>query len=217
MRISDKGINLIKSYEGLRLLAYKPVPTETYFTIGYEHYGKDVSENMVITEETAIELLEKDLVKYEKYVDKYNSIYHFNQNQFDALVSFTYNCGNANLKKLLEDGARPLPVVATKMLEYNKAGGKVLKGLARRRAEEQELFNTPVCDNGYYKKYTGCSVKLDTIFEAIGVEPTYIGNADKRKAVAEANGIENYKGTYGQNISLIKLAKLGSLRRVKEV
>ena len=67
MKTSNKGINLIKSFEGLRLRAYKPVSTEKYYTIGYGHYGADVTANMVITETQAIEYLKKDLEKFEDF------------------------------------------------------------------------------------------------------------------------------------------------------
>lgn len=217
MNISQNGIDLIKRYEGLRLKAYKPVATEKYWTIGYGHYGADVKSDMVITEAEAEHYLIKDLDKSIKAVDKYDKIYHFNQNQFDALVSFTFNCGSGNLKKLLDDGKRSTAIISNKILEYNKGGGVVLKGLVKRRAEEQTLFNTYCGGSEYYNKYTGCSMALDTIFSSIGVPSKYCGRPENRKPVAEANGIIDYKGTYGQNMSLIKLCKLGTLRKVKEV
>lgn len=217
MNISSNGIALIKRYEGLRLKAYKPVSTEKYYTIGYGHYGADVSADKVITENEAEQLLINDLAKSVKAVNKYNNIYNFNQNQFDALVSFTFNCGSANLKRLLDDGKRTIPVISSKIVEYNKGGGVVLKGLVRRRAEEQDLFNTYCGDSSlYYSKYTGCSMALDTIFNIIGVPLQYCGRPENRKPIAEANGILDYKGTYGQNMLLIKLSKLGTLRKPKE-
>lgn len=136
MNISKEGLNLIKRYEGLRLKAYKPVPTEKYWTIGYGHYGADVTCNMVITEQRAEELLSADVRKFEKAVESLGRVW--TQNQFDALVSFAYNCGAANLKRLVAN--RTPNVIAEKMLLYNKAGGKVLNGLVKRRKEERELF-----------------------------------------------------------------------------
>ena len=136
MRTSKAGINLIKSFEGLRLKAYKPVSTETYYTIGYGHYGADVTADMTITEEQAETLLSQDLVKYERAVIALGR--NFNQNQFDALVSFTYNCGAANLKRLVAN--RNNAQIAEAILLYNRAGGKVLNGLIRRRAQERALF-----------------------------------------------------------------------------
>ena len=136
MNISKEGLDLIKRYEGLRLKAYKPVSTEKYWTIGYGHYGADVTYNMVITEQKAEELLSADVHKFEVAVESLGRAW--TQNQFDALVSFAYNCGAANLKRLVAN--RTPNVIAEKMLLYNKAGGKVLNGLVRRRKEERELF-----------------------------------------------------------------------------
>lgn len=137
MKTSTAGINLIKQFEGCRLTAYKPVPTEKYWTIGYGHYGQDVAPNMTITQAQAEIMLGMDLVKYEQAVDHY-AIFPLSQNQFDALVSFAYNCGVGNLQKLLK--GRTAPQVAEAMLKYNKAGGKVLNGLTKRRQTEHDLF-----------------------------------------------------------------------------
>lgn len=139
MKTSQNGINLIKQFEGCRLEAYKALPTEKYFTIGYGHMGEDVKQGMIISQAKAEELLKKDLEKFEKSVTTATAKYSgLNQNQFDALVSFTYNCGAGNLAKLLE--GRTLAQVADAMLKYNKAGGKELAGLTRRRKAERELF-----------------------------------------------------------------------------
>ncbi len=135
MKTSNAGIKLIKKYEGLRLKAYKPVKTEKYWTIGYGHYSKDVTEGMTITEKQAEELLKQDLSVAEDAVSHMRS---WTQNQFDALVSFTFNCGVANLVKLVTN--RTNDVIAQKIILYNKAGGKVLSGLVKRRKEEQALF-----------------------------------------------------------------------------
>ena len=99
MKTSDAGINLIKSFEGLRLKAYKPVSTEKYYTIGYGHYSADVKQDMTITQEYADALLRLDLDKFEHAVNSYER--NWTQNQFDALVSFAFNCGVANLKRLV--------------------------------------------------------------------------------------------------------------------
>lgn len=140
MKTSKNGIELIKKFEGLRLKAYKPVKTEKYYTIGYGHYGTDVKANSVITEQDAENFLINDLKVTEMYVNSYNHIYKWTQNEFDALVSFTYNCGKGNLDMLLGKGTRNKVLISNKIILYNKAGGKVLKGLVRRRAEEQKLF-----------------------------------------------------------------------------
>ena len=136
MKTGDAGINLIKSFEGLRLKAYKPVSTEKYYTIGYGHYGAEVKSDAVITNDAADIILRLDLDRFERAVNALGR--KWTQNQFDALVSFTYNCGEANLKRLVT--SRTNDVIAEKIVLYNKAGGKVLNGLVRRRKAEQELF-----------------------------------------------------------------------------
>lgn len=133
MRISSKGINLIKSFEGCHLTAYK-CPAGVW-TIGYGH-TVGIKEGQTITQAQADAYLVSDLEKYEKYVA--NTKLDLNQNQFDALVSFTYNCGNGNLKTLVQN--RTLSQIAAAMLLYNKSGGKVLNGLVRRRQAEHDLF-----------------------------------------------------------------------------
>ena len=138
MKTSERGIALIKQFEGCRLQAYKPVASEKYYTIGYGHYGPDVAQNAVITQYQADAYLILDLEKFEKKVDKYNAKYNWTQNEFDALVSFAYNIGN--IDQLTANGTRTKQQIAAKIPEYRKAGGKVLQGLVKRRAAEQALF-----------------------------------------------------------------------------
>ena len=126
MKISEKGLELIKTFEGLRLSSYKAVSTEKYYTIGYGHYGSDVSKDMTITESQAEELLKKDVEKFEDEVNKYSN-YNFNQNQFDALVSFAYNIGN--IDQLTAKGTRTIEQISSHISLYIKAGGKKLDGL----------------------------------------------------------------------------------------
>jgi GH24 family phage-related lysozyme (muramidase) len=145
-KISQAGLQLIKNFEGCRLTAYKPVPWEKYWTIGWGHYGADVKQGQTITQAQADKMLIDDMGKYESFVN--NPAYvpltaQLNQHQFDALVSFCYNCGQGNLKTLCQKG-RTLAQIAAKIPEYNKAGGNVLNGLVRRRKAEVELFNKKV-------------------------------------------------------------------------
>lgn len=137
METSQRGIDLIKQFEGLRLTAYK-CPAGVY-TIGYGH-TRGVKRGMKITEEEASAYLAADLRNSEKAVERYDSIYHWNQNEYDALVSFTFNCGATNLRSLLRNGRRNRSQIAATLPLYRKAGGKVLKGLERRRAGEKALF-----------------------------------------------------------------------------
>ena len=139
MKTSTNGINLIKQFEGCRLKAYKPIAAEKYYTIGYGHYGPDVSANMTITQAQADAFLVADLGKFENYVTATGLT--LTQNQFDALVSFTYNCGPGNLAKLIK--GRDYQQIADAMLLYNKGANKqVLAGLVRRRTAERTLFLT---------------------------------------------------------------------------
>ena len=132
---------MIKSFEGCKLTAYKGLPTEKYCTIGYGHYGPDVKAGMKITEQQAEELLVQDCKKAIKNVNSFMSKYNFNQNQFDALVSFAFNIGSIN--QLTASGTRTLEQISAKIPAYNKSGGRVIVGLVKRRAKEKELFDTP--------------------------------------------------------------------------
>lgn len=150
-KIGQAGLQLIMSFEGCRLTAYKPVATEKYYTIGYGHYGPDVTRGMKISMAQAEAYLVADCQKFANYVD--NKAYvpiSLNDNQRDALISFAYNCGAGNLKKLCT--GRTAMQIANKLLSYNKAGGKVLNGLTRRRKAERELFIKPVTHTDGNKK-----------------------------------------------------------------
>lgn len=143
--IGKAGLELVKSFEGKYNRAYKdPIGI---WTIGYGHTGtvdgKKISSGMTITDKKCDELLTKDLQQHANYVDKYaTGALKLNDNQRDALISFCFNCGPGNLQALVK--GRTAKVVAEKILLYNKAGGKELAGLTRRRKAEQKLFNTPV-------------------------------------------------------------------------
>ena len=166
MDITQSGLELIKGYEGLRLTAYKADSTEKYWTIGYGHYGADVKQGMTITKGQAEAYLKSDCASAVKAVNALGLA--FNQNQFDALVSFTYNCGVGNLRKLCN--GRTIEEIGEKIVLYNKSGGKVLSGLVRRRAEEQALYNKEkevlgmVVINAYSKAKDG-NKKLATNFK----------------------------------------------------
>ena len=210
MKISEKGLELIKTFEGLRLSAYKALSTEKYYTIGYGHYGSDVRKDMSITESQAEELLKKDVEKFEDKVNKYSN-YNFNQNQFDALVSFAYNIGN--IDQLTAKGTRTIEQISSHISLYVKAGGKTLAGLVKRREKEKELFDTPVESNNTSTTdifYPKCDSKFTSIVDAlksIGVDSTY----SFRKKIADKNGITRYVGSDSQNIALLSKLKKGVL------
>ena len=138
MKTSQKGIDLIRSFEGFVATPYRAVATEKYLTIGYGHYGPDVRMGMVWTKDQAEKQLKKDIERFEAHVNKYDYKYDFNQNQFDALVSFSYNIGS--IDQLTNLGRRSKAEIAEKMILYNKSGGRVLQGLVNRRKAEQALF-----------------------------------------------------------------------------
>lgn len=138
MKTSDAGIKLLKEFEGLRLSAYKCLPSEKYFTIGYGHYGPDVKLGMRITAEQAEQMLRNDLSRYEENVMRYDHIYHWSQNEFDSLVSFCYNIGS--IDQLTDYGKRSRQTIAEKMLLYVNSGGVKIQGLVNRRIKEQALF-----------------------------------------------------------------------------
>ena len=137
MVTSETGLNLIKSFEGLRLTAYR-CPAGKW-TIGYGH-TKGVKKGMYISEAVATHFLIQDVQRVESILNSYDEIYHWTQNEFDALASFAFNCGTANLKRLLKYGTRTKSQIANAILLYNKASGRVLNGLVRRRNAERELF-----------------------------------------------------------------------------
>lgn len=141
MITSQKGINLIKEFEGCRLTAYR-CPAGVW-TIGYGHTG-NVKAGQTITQARAEELLRQDLVKFETAVTAWNYLYKWNQNEFDALVSFTFNCGEGSLRNLLKNGTRTRAEIRNALPLYCKdINGNKLQGLVRRRNAELALFNTP--------------------------------------------------------------------------
>ena len=141
MKTSTKGLNLIKQFEGLKLTAYKdPVGI---WSIGYGH-TKGVKAGDTITQEQADAFLKEDVSAAEEAVSAYHHVYHWNQNEFDALVSFAYNIGTGGIRQVTGAGSRDKETIAQKMLLYYNAGGKKLEGLVRRRQAEHDLFVTPV-------------------------------------------------------------------------
>ncbi|HAT3934857.1 lysozyme [Citrobacter freundii] len=144
MEMSKNGLTLLKSFEGCELTAYQDAVG--VWTIGYGWTqpvnGKPVGRGMTITQDTADSLLCSGVVQYEKGVTGLVKV-AVNQNQFDALVDFAYNLGvkalegSTLLKKL---NAGDSAGAADEFPKWNKAGGKVLNGLVKRRAAERSLF-----------------------------------------------------------------------------
>jgi len=145
-QISNKGVDLIKKYEGFRSKSYlcpAKVPTIGFGSTYYEDGTKVKLTDPAITEEEATRLLKALLVIYEKAVDSFCRD-DINQNQFDALSSFAYNCGVGNLKSstlLKKVNADPTnPSIKNEFMKWNKGGGKILAGLTLRRNEESNLY-----------------------------------------------------------------------------
>ncbi|HHW6350983.1 lysozyme [Escherichia coli] len=144
MQTSDKGISLIKQFEGCKLTAYQD--SVGVWTIGYGWTqpvdGKPIRAGMTIKQQTAERLLKTGLVSYESDVSRLVKV-GLTQGQFDALVSFTYNLGARSLSTstlLRKLNAGDYAGAADEFLRWNKAGGKVLNGLTRRREAERALF-----------------------------------------------------------------------------
>ena len=141
MEISQEGISLIKKFEGCKYESYKCAAG--VWTIGYGS-TKGVSEGMVITHERAEMLLMEDIADYEEAVNQLVEL-PLKQNEFDALVAWTFNLGATNLKnstllKVLNSTHKDWNDVPAQIKRWNKAGGKVLQGLIRRREAEALLF-----------------------------------------------------------------------------
>lgn len=140
MKTGNKGVALIKQFEGLVLKVYKDAVGLP--TIGYGHLIKAGEKFTTLTEAEAESLLKSDLKQFEDCVAKVVTV-PLNQNQFDALVSFAFNLGCANLKSstlLKKLNAGDFAGAANEFLRWDKAGGKVLVGLTRRRTAEKTLF-----------------------------------------------------------------------------
>ena len=140
MYISKNGKNLIKNFEGLRLKAYRCSANK--LTIGYGHTGVDVKESMLITQEQANLLFDKDIDIHCKNVQRLMKV-QLTQNEFDALVSFEFNVGfsklaKSTLLKKLNSGNKS--GAADELLRWVYAGNKPLEGLKRRRIKEREVF-----------------------------------------------------------------------------
>lgn len=137
MNISNKGLDLIKSFEGCRLSSYK-CPSNKW-TIGWGRTS-GVYEGMVISQAQADQFLFEDVQRFVNAVKQYQSRFNFNQNEYDALVSFTYNCGEGSLAAVMSC-CNTKKEIAEECKLYNKSSdGQVLAGLVRRREEEYKLF-----------------------------------------------------------------------------
>mgnify|MGYP001298266359 CR=1 FL=1 len=139
MQISEEGKSLIKKFEGCVLDSYQDAVG--VWTIGFGH-TKNVKKGDTWSQSHAEEMLDAELIEYEDYIHEYVKV-DLTQNQFDALVSWCYNLGPNSLKKstmlkVLNKGNHQ--EVPHQIKRWNKAGGKVLEGLVRRREAEAVMF-----------------------------------------------------------------------------
>lgn len=143
-RINAAGLALIKSFEGLRLKAYPdPATGGDPWTIGYGSTGPHVLPGVTITESRAEKLLQEDLARFEKAVAKYAPT--ATDNQFAAMVSLAFNVGIENFRKstlLRMHGLGQYELAANEFARWNRAAGRIMNGLTRRRMAEAALYRT---------------------------------------------------------------------------
>jgi lysozyme len=141
MKTSISGIELIKKFEGLQLKAYQC--SANRWTIGYgstQIFGRPVKENDTITTDDAEAQLKNDLIAFENIVEA-NIKVNLSQNQFDALVSHTYNTGGSEtLFALINNNASSKEIRDWFESRYITANGILLNGLIKRRKIEADLF-----------------------------------------------------------------------------
>jgi len=150
-KLTQEGFDLIRAHEGLRLKAYPdPGSRGEPYTIGYGHTSAagppKVYLGMTISRDEAEEIFRRDLKKFENHV-RFSVKVPITDNQFSSLVSFCYNVGpntfsKSSVLKAVNDSRFDL--VPAKLAMYNRAAGKVMKGLVKRRAEEGKLFTEGV-------------------------------------------------------------------------
>lgn len=205
-QISDNCLALVKRWEGCYLTAYRdPVGV---WTIGYGTTDADrsitgvtIKKGLKISQETAESWLRKSLeTKYLPLVLKYDDRYHWNQNQLDALVSFAYNIGS--IDQLTADGTRTIKQISAHIPAYNKAGGKVLNGLTRRRREEKALFDRKVTavSTSKYKVTFQTEIKYKTV--------SYGGNSVYNSACGPASLCNALRAAGIADVGLLTMCKL---------
>jgi lysozyme len=149
MRLSAAGEAFLKGYEKLRLVAYKPTPNDKW-TIGWGHTGPEVVEGLVWTEQQAERTFWRDVAPAEYGVTKSTDVV-LNQNQFDALVCFTFNVGvsaEAHSTLCAKVNARDSTGIALEWLKWDHQAGVVVPGLLERRKAELAMFLAAVYGKG---------------------------------------------------------------------
>lgn len=145
MKASDNLVKMVEKFEGLKLNAYLCPACVWTIGLGSTVYanGQKVKQGDAVTKPQAYQIFRDTLKKYEDAVTR-NVTSAINQNQFDALVDFCYNLGEGNFKKstlLKKINTNPKdPAIRAEFMKWNKAGGKVLNGLTKRRQAEADLY-----------------------------------------------------------------------------
>lgn len=145
MEPSEHAYEIIKNWEGLRCKAYKALPSERFYTIGYGHCCPEVKKRQYITVKEAEQLLKNDVAQYSQLLAELNPT--LLQHQYDALISLIYNIGWNNfitsmtgvVTASLNKKTTPLDV-ARRIILWVRSGGKVVLGLQRRRVDEANYF-----------------------------------------------------------------------------
>ena len=217
MKIDKYGEKLIKKFESCKLTAYKVDNAEKYYTIGYGHYGADVKKGMKISKDTAEKLFRNDIKYFENCVNSCLKV-KITQSMFNALVSFTYNVGfsafkNSTLLKYVNK--KQFTKASKEFKKWNKCGGKVLKGLVKRRLlekiefERQGLAPSNIEINNYkvpsLKGYKGFSL-VDGLKKY-----KYRSDYTYRRELWEMLGYDDiydiYTGSKKQNLLMLKKLK----------
>lgn len=145
MKVSERGLDLIKHHEGLRLKPYK-CPAGLW-TVGYGHVigdGRTLPKewNRTFTKDEVDSILARDIQRFERGVLRLCP-HHLNQSRFDALVSFAFNLGLGSLQRStlrMKHNRGEFTACAREFLKWSKSGGKVLNGLLKRRKDESRLY-----------------------------------------------------------------------------
>lgn len=144
-KISQNGLELISTFEGLRLKAYQDSGGIWTIGVGTTRYpnGQRVKQGDTCTKQQALDWLQYDVKSASKDVDDLTRD-DINQNQFDALCSFVYNCGRgayqgSTMRKLINLNLAD-PQIAKEFVRWNKVQGKVVNGLTNRRKAESALY-----------------------------------------------------------------------------
>lgn len=148
MKVSDNGLKFTAAWEKFSPTPYRATKEEGHLTIGYGHYGRDVKPGMVVTEEQALEMLKDDMAEAEGCANRYCKPGAFSQSEFDAICDCLFNVGRSWLSASYKRGKFYNGIVHGDAVSVRESvgsfiyqGGTVIKGLVRRCAGRQSLFD----------------------------------------------------------------------------